>query len=98
MIVKKLPIYVSIEGSPMKGHSIALDKIIVTPSHSVLAGSPAVLENLSYIPTEPVNIEGANGAVRRNVKIMPIPKCKAGYEGFVSVTVPIVKDKRVSAQ
>jgi YbbR domain-containing protein len=94
LIIKRLPIYVNIEGSPFAGYKIALDKIIVEPPHSVLSGPPEVVNSLSYLITEPVNINGASTTVRKSIRIMPIPKCKIGYEGLVTINIPITKEKR----
>ncbi len=93
-IVKSLPIYANIEGEPGPGYRIMLDKISIRPSHSVLAGPPEVIENLSYIPTAPVSVQGKTGTVRQSVNISKIKNCKIGYEGTVRVSIPIKKIKR----
>lgn len=94
MIVKRLPIYVNIDGSPAKGYEVVLDKIVVNPSYSVVAGPAQISKDLSYIITEPVNIEGATGRVRKSVRLMSVPQCKVDYEGPVNVVIPVAKERR----
>jgi YbbR domain-containing protein len=88
-VVKTLPIYVKIEGEPAQGYSVVLDRISVSPAHSVVAAPPDIIKDLTYISTEPVIIEGKNSTVKYNAKITDIPGCMIGYEGPVSVTIPI---------
>jgi len=94
IIVKTLPIYVNIEGEPLPGYRIVLDKIVVRPSHSVVAGPPETIKNLSYISTEPVIVEGKNNTVKDNVKLSHIPTCRVGYEGLVKIAIPISRTRR----
>lgn len=93
-IVKTLPIYVNIEGEPLPGYRIALDKIIISPSHSVVAGPPEIIKDLSYISTVPIVVQGKNNTVKQDVGINQVPDCKIGYEGTVRVSIPIKKIKR----
>lgn len=93
-IVKSLPIYVNIEGEPSSGYRIVLDKIAISPSHSVVAGPPEVIKDLSYISTAPVIVQGKNSTVKQDVDITQVANCKIGYEGLVKVAIPIRKIKR----
>jgi hypothetical protein len=93
LIVKTLPIYANIEGTPATGYQLILDKISISPPHSVIAGHTDAIKDLSYITTEPVVIEGSNSTIRKDVKLASIPNCKIGYDGFVRVTVPIARIK-----
>jgi YbbR domain-containing protein len=94
IVAKSLPIYVKIEGEPASGYRVALNRISVNPSHSVVAGPPDIIEDISYITTEPVTVQGKNNTVKVNVKIAPLQGCKIGYDGFVNVTIPISRMKR----
>lgn len=93
-IVKRLPIYVNIEGAPADGFRMALDKIVTKPSYSVVAGPPDAINNLSYITTRPIYLNGASNNIRKAVKLTEVPNCKIGYEGLVTVTIPINRQKR----
>ncbi|MFC1807060.1 hypothetical protein ACFL0T_01680 [Candidatus Omnitrophota bacterium] len=93
-IVKTLPIYVNIEGEPAKGYRIALDKISIHPSSSVIAGPPKEIEGLTYLSTDPLVVSGKNSSIRENVELTPVPNCKIGYEGRIRITVPITRIKR----
>lgn len=93
LVVKRLPIYVNIEGTPAEGYRVALDKIAMKPSRSIVAGPPDVIKDLYYITTEPVNIDGASSNIRKAVKLTKMPNCEIGYEGLVSVAIPIVKER-----
>ena len=94
LIVKTLPIYVNIEGEPSQGYRIALDKIVISPAHSVIAGPPEVIKDLLYISTVPIVVQGKNNTVKQDVSINQVPDCKIGYEGTVRVIIPIKKIKR----
>ncbi len=94
LIVKSLPIYVNIEGEPLQGYRIVLDKIVISPSHSVVAGPPEIIKDLSYVSTAPVIIQGKNSTVKQDVSITQVPNCKIGHEGLVRVAIPIRKIKR----
>ena len=94
LIVKTLPIYVNIEGEPLPGYRIALDKITISPSHSVVAGPPEIIKDLLYISTVPIVVQGKNNTVKQDVSINQVPDCKIGYEGTVRVIIPIKKIKR----
>lgn len=93
LIVKRLPIYVNIEGTAAEGYTVALDKVVIKPSYSVVAGPPDAIKDLSHIATEPINIDGADNTIRKAVKLTKIPNCKIGYEKLVSVTVPIIRQR-----
>jgi YbbR domain-containing protein len=94
IVVKTLPIYVKIEGDPANGYEVVLDKISISPSHSVVAGPPDVIGNLTYVSTEPLNINGKNNTLRYRSILTAIPGCKIAYEGLVNVTIPITKIRR----
>jgi len=96
LIIKRLPIYVNIEGNPAKGYKVVLDKISVNPASSVVAGPPDVIADLSYITTEPINIMRANSTIRKNIRLTQIPNCKVGYDGLVSVGIPIARERHKS--
>jgi len=68
-----------------------LDRIAISPSDSVVAGPPEVVEGLSYITTLSININGESSNVRKMVGLIPIQNCRIGYEGQVRVVVPITK-------
>jgi len=93
MIVKNLPIYANIEGNPATGYEVVIDKIAISPLHSVIAGPAELVKDLSYIDTEPVSIEGADSTVRQDVGLVAVPNCEVGYNGSVRVVVPIAKVK-----
>ncbi|NQT95595.1 MAG: hypothetical protein HQ572_04015 [Candidatus Omnitrophica bacterium] len=94
LVVKTLPIYVNIEGTPAKGYRVVLDKIAISPSNSVVAGAPEVINELSYISTMVVNVEGRTATLKGKIELTPIPNCRIGYEGLVRVTIPIARERR----
>jgi YbbR domain-containing protein len=94
IVVKKLPIYVKIEGEPAAGYRVILDKISISPSSSVVAGPPDIIETLTYIATEPVSVQGRNNSVKHSANIADIAGCKIGYEGLVNVTIPITRIRK----
>lgn len=93
LVVKKLPIYVNIEGTPAENYKVILDHIVVSPVSSVVAGPPEIIRDLSYITTVSINIDNAATTVRERVELNTIPQCKFGYDGLVSVSIPITKKR-----
>ena len=93
LIVKRLPVYVNIEGEPAVGYRVVLDRIVVTPSHSVVAGPVDVIEGLLNIITKPIDIAGATKTIRKRIELEAISRCKIGYEGEVNVTIPISRSR-----
>lgn len=94
LIVKRVPISINIEGEPAAGHRVLFDRIVISPSYSIVAGPLEVVTDLSHLTTEPVSVAGANSSIKKRVKLEPIANCKIGYDGDVRVTVPISRFKR----
>jgi len=94
IVVKTLPIYVNIEGTPGTGYRVALDQIEISPSSSVVAGAPEVIKDLTYISTKPIDVGKRTSSVRDRVELSPIPGCRIGYEGLVRVKIPIARQRR----
>ncbi|MFH1868225.1 MAG: YbbR-like domain-containing protein [Candidatus Omnitrophota bacterium] len=94
LTVKRLPISVNIEGEPAYGYRVAFDRIVISPSYSVVAGPQEIIKEHTHITTEPVNVAGENSLLKKRVRLNPIPGCKIGHDGDVRVTVPISRFRR----
>ncbi|MDD5505088.1 MAG: YbbR-like domain-containing protein [Candidatus Omnitrophica bacterium] len=94
IVVKKLPIYAKIMGEPAQDYKLVLSRISVRPSYSVIAGPADTINNLTYISTEPINVQGRNNSFKGQAKIADIPGCKVNYEGSVKVTIPISRARK----
>ena len=94
LIVKTLPIFLHIEGETAPGFEVAFDRITIMPSHSAIMGAPDALKDITYITTEPVNVEARSVLFRAETGLVPVPGCKIMYEAPVKVTIPINRSKQ----
>gem|GEM_PF-764156 len=94
IVVKKLPIYPKIMGEPAQNYKLVLNRISVRPSYSVITGPPDMINSLTYISTEPINVQGKNSSIKCQAKIANVSGCKVNYEGSVNVTIPITRVRK----
>lgn len=92
MISKKIPIKLNIVGEPKDGFEVAYDKIVIKPEDFLIVGPKSVVSKLDGVETEPVDISGLSKPLIRDVSIIP-PTKGIIKEKFVTVTVPILKEK-----
>jgi len=91
IVSKQVPIKLSIAGEPQSGYYVSFDDIIVTPSTCVMLGPRSVLDRVSSVNTQKIDVEGYSRSITKDVSvIMPI-KGVGIREKFVTVTIPILK-------
>lgn len=89
-IGREVTILTSVTGSPAEGYEQRTST--TTPRTVTVAGPPAVLENLTFVETEPVDITGATQNVSVDVGLANLPDGVVLIEpasGLVSVIVQI---------
>ncbi len=92
MISKKVPIELDLIGEPRDGYKVAYNEVVITPSEFVIVGPKAILNDISSIETQPIDITGLTKTLRKDVSIIP-PARGVIKEKFITVTVPIHKEK-----
>lgn len=92
---KNVPIYSSATGEPANGYLYA-DDIYIYPEVVTIAGDTGVLNNISWIEVDPIDIGGATGDVQATYdinKYLPsgVSLEEPGYDGEITVTAYIEK-------
>ena len=92
---KVVPIYSSATGEPANGYLYA-DDIYIYPEVVTIAGDTGVLNNISWIEVDPIDIGGATGDVQATYdinKYLPsgVSLEEPGYDGEITVTAYIEK-------
>lgn len=66
-IKKTLPVDITFSGKPAKGHRIETTEL--KPSSVMVKGPQAVLENITSIPTKPIDLAGASESFKKEVTL-----------------------------
>ena len=93
VIVKRLPVHVNLIGTPEVRYVVAIDRIDINPSECVVTGPLESIENLAFVTTEPVSVEGLSKSTRQKVKVKQPEGCEISEERQFFVTVPIVRKR-----
>jgi len=80
----------SFVGKPVKGYVIVHDKVVVFPKQILIMGPKAIVEDLMYLKTEPINVSEYTKSFTRSVPLAPVGNFMVPKES-ISVTVPIEK-------
>lgn len=91
LVSKNIPIKINLAGEARKGYIILNDKIVTEPSTCVMIGPKVILEKISSVQTEPIDLSGYTRTFTKDVSIIPPLKGFTIKEKFVSVTVPVLK-------
>jgi YbbR domain-containing protein len=92
LVSKKIPIKLNLEGEPKDGYNVAYDRVVIRPSEFLIVGPKPILDRLTAIDTEPIDISGSTKTFMKDVSIVP-PTRGVIKEKFVTITVPILKEK-----
>ncbi|MDB4349364.1 YbbR-like domain-containing protein [Omnitrophica bacterium] len=92
MVSKKIPIKLSLMGEPKDGYVVAYDQVAIKPSDFFIVGPKSILNKLSSVETETIDISGYSKTLIKDVTIIPPTKGMI-KEKFVTVTVPILMEK-----
>jgi YbbR domain-containing protein len=85
---KEVFITPKITGAPAPGFVIG--NVVVKPATTILSGSVDQLSNVSNVSTEPIDIQGANSDLTRQVRCIVPPGTTATAAAPVSVTIQII--------
>ena len=91
MTAKYLSVQPNLEGEPAVGYAAITDQVIVKPDSIMVIGPRNLLDRISSIRTEPIDISEAAKTLSKDVSLLPLARGLTVKEKFVTVTVPIVK-------
>ena len=91
MLVKKITIKPYIVGEPFAGHRVIQSQVTVIPSQILIIGPKAIVEDLAYISTKPIDINEYTKSVSVAVPLAEMGKLKMSDKDTVTVTIPIEK-------
>ncbi len=93
VIVKNLPVYVNLAGMPDRRYKVAIDRIRITPPECAITGPLEKLENLTFITTEPISVNGLTKSIKQKVKLKVPASCSIYKEQQFFVVIPIVRSR-----
>ena len=92
LVSKKVPIKLSMIGEPKTGYVVAYDKIVIRPNEFLIVGPKSIIDPLTSIDTEPVDITGYSKTFMKDISVVP-PTKGVIREKFVTITVPSLGKK-----
>jgi len=95
VILKKLPIQLTIIGEVKKGYEIVKDNITIEPKMCVVIGPKNILSDVSFARTMPVDVTEYAKDIDEQVALAPIATGIALKDNFVKVYIPIVQKKEL---
>ncbi len=95
VIVKRLPVHVNLTGTPERRYDVAVDRISISPSECVVTGPLESIENISFITTEPVSVEGLTRSIRQVARLKQPESCQISEEREFFVTIPIIRKRLI---
>lgn len=95
VIVKRLPVHVNLTGTPEKRYDVAVDRISISPTECVVTGPLEVIENLTFVTTEPISVEGLTRSIKQKANLRQPQSCQINEEREFFVTVPIIRKRSI---
>ena len=93
MTAKYLAVQLNLTGELREGYQVLTDNITVNPSGIMVVGPRGLLDRISFVKTEPIDISEYTKSFSRDVSLLPLAKGLSIKERFVTVTVPVQKFK-----
>ncbi|MFA6142702.1 MAG: hypothetical protein WC738_05370 [Candidatus Omnitrophota bacterium] len=91
MSAKKLTIKPVFTGKTRYGYAMDSERVVVVPEYCIVVGTKALLENITYAYTLPIDIGMASWTFTKSVALSPIAPGVYMEETLVQVVVPIEK-------
>lgn len=88
---KKLAIKPVFTGRTRYGYVMDNKRVVVMPEYCIVVGTKALLENITYSYTVPIDIGMASSTFTKSVALSPIAPGIYMEETLVQITVPIEK-------
>ena len=93
MTAKFLPVELNLTGQAAEGFRILDDEIHIDPKGIMVIGPRSLLDGISFVKTEPIDISGHTKDFSKDIFLMPLARGLTIKEKFVSVTIPVEKVK-----
>jgi YbbR domain-containing protein len=93
VILKRLPIQLTVVGEVKEGYEIVTDSITIDPKTCIVIGPKNILNEVSFARTMPVDVTGCAKDIDEQVALAPIATGIALKDNFVKVYIPIVQEK-----
>jgi len=91
-VSKKVPVKLNLIGEPQNGYSVAYDKISIKPAEFMIVGPKSIVSRMTSVETQPIDITGYSKTFMTDVSVSTPTKALI-KEKFITVTVPILRDK-----
>jgi YbbR domain-containing protein len=91
VILRALPVDVTITGKPKDGYEVNESGITVEPEECVVVGPKNILVDIKTAKTAPIDISGYSKDIDKRVALAPIASGIAIKEEFIKVHIPIIK-------
>jgi YbbR domain-containing protein len=89
LVTRRLPIKVSLKGTPAEGYQVFDERISLNPNAVLITGPQEALSKLEYVRTRPISLVGQSRPFFRQVGIKPIQGERRTVDTLVDVIIPI---------
>lgn len=91
MASKVLSIKLNLTGEPPPGYIVQYEGVVIEPPSCVIVGPQSVLNRLSYVKTQEINVSEYTKTFTKDVSIVSPLRGFSVKDKFVRVSIPIVK-------
>lgn len=91
VILKKLPIQLTIVGQLSESHEIVTDNISIDPKTCIVIGPKRILDDISFVRTVPIDVSEYTKDINSQIALAPIASGISLQDEFVKVYIPIIK-------
>lgn len=91
MTAKFLAVQLNLTGESREGYQILTDDITISPRGIMVVGPRSLLDRISFVKTEPIDIGKYTKSFSKNVSLLPLAKGLSLKERLVTITIPIQK-------
>ncbi len=97
MVLRALPIEVTIAGKPKDGYEVKEKGITVEPKECLIVGPKNILADVKTAKTVPVDISGYSKDIDKRVSLAPMTGGIISEDEFIKVYIPILKKEEPAA-
>lgn len=91
IVLRSLPIEMTIIGKPKDGYEVAEKGITVEPKECLIVGPKNILANVKTAKTVPIDISGYSKDVDKKISLAPMAGGILSEDEFIKVHIPIAK-------
>ena len=97
IILRALPIEVTIAGKPKDGYEVKEKGITIEPKECLIVGPKNILTDVKTAKTLPLDISGYSKDLDKRVSLAPLAGGIISQDEFIKVHIPIVKKEEPAA-